>query len=500
MTFWTSRPAAFLRKAWGALSDWNELATDVIGAALHRFVRRWGLLAATAALIALGVGAAGGRGILIQAIFHNTATGGADRTAYSKLADFVSVKDFGALCDGATDDSAAFTAALTAAVRVYVPEGTCSLGTTGISFRSGTQLIGAGQQITVLTYSGTGCALTIDSVQGTGFQHLKVQLSGDSASAISACVKATTANVQRVFVEDVYLLNNGTARTAGQIGLLVDGSANGVYWSRFLGVFANKFDTNYKVTGDGSTQANSNSFDVVSAASNTPFNLSRGNDNQIRIRCTTSDGTLVAGTQTCITVGDGATVTAGNHIQVFSDQGATGKSFAILAAATNNWIFSDNESTTAGTDANATATATNFRFEMKPSAQPTMNFGNLTLTSSTTPTYSGSPSGAGNPLIIRGAVSNASTAVAVRISGNATLSTAGALIADFNNNGVKSSIDLNGAYSQGGVTLANIATGNTSNGTMLFCTNCDPASNPCTAVGAQTGSFALRMNGAWKCM
>ncbi len=37
------------------------------------------------------------------------------------------------------------------------------------------------------------------------------------------------------------------------------------------------------------------------------------------------------------------------------------------------------------------------------------------------------------------------------------------------------------------------------NGTLAFCTNCDPLSTPCTTGGASTGAFAFRVAGAWDC-
>ena len=43
------------------------------------------------------------------------------------------------------------------------------------------------------------------------------------------------------------------------------------------------------------------------------------------------------------------------------------------------------------------------------------------------------------------------------------------------------------------------ALGAPNNGTMIYCTDCDPASTPCTAAGAQTGAFAFRTAGAWGC-
>ena len=56
--------------------------------------------------------------------YRQSGTGASGRTVLSKLRDFVSVKDFGAVGDGVTDDSAAIQAAVTAARTVHVPSGT----------------------------------------------------------------------------------------------------------------------------------------------------------------------------------------------------------------------------------------------------------------------------------------------------------------------------------------------------------------------------------------
>ena len=56
------------------------------------------------------------------------STGSVYRTVTSKLQESVSVEDFGAVGDGTTNDSAAFTAAFAASTSVYVPNGIYLIG------------------------------------------------------------------------------------------------------------------------------------------------------------------------------------------------------------------------------------------------------------------------------------------------------------------------------------------------------------------------------------
>ncbi len=77
--------------------------------------------------------------------FTATGTGAITRTSSDKFSDMVSIKDFGAVGDGLSDDTNAIINALSAANSVYVPEGTYLIrGTITLSERQ--SLIGAGQK------------------------------------------------------------------------------------------------------------------------------------------------------------------------------------------------------------------------------------------------------------------------------------------------------------------------------------------------------------------
>lgn len=99
-----------------------------------------------------------------------TYTGGVERTVTSRLNDSVSVKDFGAVGDGVTNDTTAITNAITALVAagggtVWFPKGNYVVST-AIQIpktNEGTALLlkGAGCGSTRITFSGTGYLFTI---------------------------------------------------------------------------------------------------------------------------------------------------------------------------------------------------------------------------------------------------------------------------------------------------------------------------------------------------
>lgn len=89
--------------------------------------------------------------------------GAVPRPISDRLADVISVKDFGARCDGATDDTAAITTAINATARaghaLYIPGGTCIVSPTRgliLPIASNLSITGAGRDATILRVKDGG--------------------------------------------------------------------------------------------------------------------------------------------------------------------------------------------------------------------------------------------------------------------------------------------------------------------------------------------------------
>ncbi len=96
--------------------------------------------------------------------FTQTGTGASARTVTSRFQDTISVKDFGAVGDGSTNDTAAIQAALNqgavAGVSVYLPAGTYQVEDT-INIKSNNHFFGAGEASIIRMKSTIGRETTL---------------------------------------------------------------------------------------------------------------------------------------------------------------------------------------------------------------------------------------------------------------------------------------------------------------------------------------------------
>lgn len=113
---------------------------------------------------------------LIQAFkanFTQSGTGAVARAIEDKLRDCVSVKDFGAVGDGNTDDRTAFQTALDTGKSVYVPQGTYAVGST-ISLTADGQCLYGDGNLSVIKTTATTARIDINDKDGASIRNLKV--------------------------------------------------------------------------------------------------------------------------------------------------------------------------------------------------------------------------------------------------------------------------------------------------------------------------------------
>ncbi len=162
--------------------------------------------------------------------FQQAGAGAVARTAQSKLRESVSVKDFGAVGDGVTDDTAAIQAAinsLPSGGTVLFPQGTYIATSFGASV-NGIRMIGDGVNATTLKLKDNTNTTFVyfGSVDGGEFAHMTID--GNVANNASMIDKGALqiANSKNVFAHDFHIkdydckgvtITSGTGGTVEQI-------------------------------------------------------------------------------------------------------------------------------------------------------------------------------------------------------------------------------------------------------------------------------------------
>ena len=177
-------------------------------------------------------------------------TGAVTRTVASRLNDTVSVKDFGAVGNNATDDTAAFNSAIATGQSIFVPKGQYIISSALTALNGGQSLYGATANSSTLIISGSGydvvtlqgnfstvTRLRFDTVGGvprTSGSFVTITSSGALASTNNEVVDffmshgatnihVTGPNTVNTYIANGYIL---AAKVGTGIGVLIDGGAN----------------------------------------------------------------------------------------------------------------------------------------------------------------------------------------------------------------------------------------------------------------------------------
>ena len=154
--------------------------------------------------------------------YNEGATGAVTRTLESKLQESVSVKDFGAIGDGTTDDTAAIQNALSSGNNIYFPQGTYIISSALVPSSNQT-IFGAGINFTIIKQtSASANAFTLNNLLWVTIKDLKI-----------ICSAATPTN-------------DGIYYTLGQnhfvTSVQVDSFKNGLHFTSANGILLSNVD------------------------------------------------------------------------------------------------------------------------------------------------------------------------------------------------------------------------------------------------------------------
>jgi hypothetical protein len=139
--------------------------------------------------------------------FLSSGTGAVARSAQDKMRDSVSIKDFGAVGDGVTDDTAAIQAALNSgALSVFIPAGSFLCSSLLMPSTTYFTLHGTGQSSILVQKAGASNALIrwdTSSIVYTQGLIQGIQIKGTNGS--SDCIN--TSGVGGITLQDIYILD-----------------------------------------------------------------------------------------------------------------------------------------------------------------------------------------------------------------------------------------------------------------------------------------------------
>jgi hypothetical protein len=276
--------------------------------------------------------------------FKTSGMGSITRTINEKGTDFVSIKDFGAVGDGLTDDTDSIKSALSAHQNIFVPKGTYLI-TQAIELDWCQSLMGVGQASIIKTDSTINNVIDIIGCRNT-VENLSIQ-GGKIGISLYGLERECTQNT----VRNVHIFESGT-------GILLDGYESPdrpCYWNNFERILIEKptlHGVHLKVSGSGDTP-NANKFLGVRVyskgtdISGSGFYIEAGSLNNSLIDC---EANLKGTAHSIIRIGANASFTQiysflseGNNLvnNILLEEGSSHTSIVNLTAMSDGYAIKD---------------------------------------------------------------------------------------------------------------------------------------------------------------
>ncbi len=243
-------------------------------------------------------------GIMAAPDFTANGSGSITRTSSDKFAEAISVKDFGAVGDGLTDDTAAFQNALGSHNNVTIPNGSYLISST-LSIAAGKCLIGSGQGSIIKCQNDLFNAIEI-SARNVVLHNFRIE-----GGLIGIKLFGKDAECTQNSIADIQIIG-------AQTGILLDGYTDGArpcYWNNFARILIEQPLTNgihLIKTGAGDTP-NANRFHMCRVYSKGALTTGSGiyiqdgalNNSFLDCECNMNGATAAAG----LTIGANASDT-----------------------------------------------------------------------------------------------------------------------------------------------------------------------------------------------
>ncbi|MAF98071.1 MAG: hypothetical protein CMH26_05485 [Micavibrio sp.] len=232
--------------------------------------------------------------------FMAQGTGAATRLSSDKLADMISIKDFGAIGDGLTNDTNAIINALSAHDTIYIPPGEYLISST-IQIGAGKTIVGAGDSAILKCQSNSFNALELvaDFIKLSGF---RIE-GGDIGIKLYGLLRP----VVQLSITDITLIGPN-------IGVQLDGyddTNKPCYWNNFSRILVEQpaqYGFHLTLSGNGDTP-NANKFHACrvyshgAAITGAGFYIEHGRYNNAFIDC---EANVDGGADGCFIIGAGA--------------------------------------------------------------------------------------------------------------------------------------------------------------------------------------------------